>query len=206
MPDARRVLLAGVVALALGACSLPSSPPPDPANLTLRAADVPADLQSCPGAGAIDHFLRTQAVVGAPVAGMVAGGWTDLRAAGALAGAIAAFATRVDACAAAPAGGPGRTATSLVARFADADRAVAAYNRGALGFPTPPANEVEDGLMVGIGTQLGEHAWVLERQVGGRALTVAYWQRHEFVLFFISADLDPVEARRAISSMDGRVA
>jgi hypothetical protein len=75
-----------------------------------------------------------------------------------------------------------------------------------MGFPTPAAEEQEPGLRQGVATQLSERSWLLERDVGGHVLDVAYWQRGPFTVFFVGQDLDTVEVGRALVGVDGRAA
>lgn len=205
-----RMLSARLAALAIlcavGACSLQAEPPLDPARVVLQGDDIPADLQRCPGSGPVDGYLKALGARNPQARDAVEQGWKQLQAAGAAAGAIAVYAANSQACGGEPGAGPGRTAASLVARFADERAAAAAYPKGAMGFPTPAGDEDEPGLTNGLGTQLGPHAWTRQAEVDNRFLTVSYWQDHVFTVYFVGADLDQVEVRKALLAIDGRTA
>jgi hypothetical protein len=192
--------LAGLTA---AACQV-GAPATSPGQVALQAQDLAADLRACPASGSVDGYLQRLARRDPQAHATLAQGWTQLKKEGAADGAMAVYTAQPSDCDRAPGTGAGRAASTLVARFGGEQDAAGAYARGAMGFPTPAADEQEPGLRQGVATQLSERSWLLEREVVGHVLDVAYWQRGSFTVFFVGQDLDTVEVGRALVAVDGR--
>jgi hypothetical protein len=199
------VLALALAGLTAAGCQV-GAPATSPGQVAVQAQDLGSDLKACPSAGSVDGYLQRLARRDPQGQATLAQGWSQLKKEGATDGAMAVYAARPSDCDRAPGTGAGRAASTLVARFGGDQDAAAAYARGAMGFPTPAADEREPGLRQGVATQLGERSWLLERDVGGHVLDVAYWQRGPFTVFFVGQDLDTVEVGRALVAVDGRAA
>jgi hypothetical protein len=198
------LLATALVGLVLVACQVNIPPLAGPGQVALQQGDLPADLKRCPASGSIDDYLNELAAHDTRGHATIQKGWRQLQTAGAAEGAMTVYSARSQDCQKEPGVGAGRLAATLVARF-NSDRAAAsAYPRGAMGFPTPGQDQEEPGLRQGVATQLSPKSWLLEREVGGKALDVAYWQRTSYTIFFVGVDLDTVEANRALVAVDGR--
>src|SRR5437879_357156 len=171
-----RVLAALLAGLALAACQV-SSTPVDPARVGLQRGDVPADLARCPNSGAIGSYLKQLSAQDPGGHATLQQGWRQLRAAGAVEGAITVYAAAPGDCLKEPGAGAGRLVATLVTRFDSDQAAAAAYPKGAMGFPTPSQDQEEPGLQQGVATQLSPNSWLLQREVGPSWLAVAYVQR-----------------------------
>jgi hypothetical protein len=197
--------LAGVLSwLVLAACEGPAAPTaPDPSQIALQTGDLPPDVRRCPASGDLDGYLRE---LRNPLAhDELAAAWSDLRRQGATSAALAVYSAQPAACEARLGAGDGTNVSSLVVHFRSDDAAAAAYQRGLLGFSTPGEDEEVQGLTRGAATGLGRNAWLVERQVSGRSMLVAYWQRHAVAVFLIGVDEDPLHARQALTAIDGRI-
>lgn len=204
-PQAARSVVVVAVAMFLAtACQPTVGAPASPAQVALQRRDVPKDLAPCLGSGSVSAYLKQLARQDPQGATTVRQGWAQLRHEGAADGAITIYAGQSVDCTRMPGSGAGRLASTLVARFDSEQAASDAYPKGAMGFPTPALAEEEPGLRQGISTQLSEQSWLLERQVGGHTLDVAYWQRGSYTVFFVSQDLHAVEVSRALRAVDGR--
>lgn len=100
--------------------------------------------------------------------------------------------------------------TSVVVQLFQDDGAAgaapgAAHGRGLLGFTTPGEDAEVPGMDRGAATGIGRHAWVLQRSVHGRALIVGLWERHAVLVLFVNVHADSLNARRALSAIDGGI-
>ena len=203
---AHAVLVGALAWLAMAACEAGAPAAPDPAQVGLQAGDLPANLRRCPGSGAIDGFLQELGRRNPSARDEVQQSWREQRQAGGSDAAIDLFAADPAACGARLGTGPGTTVASYVVRFRDEQSAAAAFRKGMLGFSTPNQDQQLEGLTQGAATGVGRSSWVLQRQVGGRALYVAFWQHGAMTVLLLSVDLDPLHARQAMSAVDGRIA
>ena len=205
MPSSRApLLLATLGGLMMVACQVGLQQPVPPSQVALQRGDVPADLQRCPSSGSIDGYVKKLGAQDPRGRLAAQQGWRRLQGAGAVEGAMTAYSLRPADCEKQPGAGAGRLAASLVARFDSDAAAASAYPKGVMGFPTPASDEEEPGLQQGVATQLTENSWLLERQVGGHTLDVAYWQRGSYTVFFVAVDLDATEVSRALLAVDSR--
>jgi hypothetical protein len=205
MLSIRGPLLAAVLGgLVMPACQVGAAQPVDPSHVALQRSDLPADLAPCAISGSIDRYLTVLAVKDSHGYATIHDGWRQLQAAGAVAGAMTVYSSAPQDCEREPGAGAGRSAATLVARFSTDQAAASAYPKGAMGFPTPGSDEEEPGLRQGVATQLGPRSWLLERQVDGPPLDVAYWQDASYTIFFVGVDLDTFEASRALVAVNGR--
>ena len=180
--------------------------PPDPQRVVSRAGDVPVDLRACPASGTIDTYLRSvQRSGGGDAYRSLVDAWGQLKKEGATGAAVAVFAANPAACEARLGTGPGRSLANLVAVFPDDHAAAAAYRQGMMGFPTPAADAQIAGVSTGVSTGLADNAWVVNREVGGRALYVAWWQDGAVASFLVTTDLDASESTRAAQAVERRV-
>ena len=164
-----------------------------------------AEIGRCPGSGAIDGYLRELGRRNPGARDELRTAWADLKRRGAVSAAVAVYTARAVACDARLGAGDGPSTSSLVVAFQSEEAAAGAYRQGMLSFTTPGADEEVDGLVQGAATGLGRSAWIVQRQVNGRATLVAYWQRHTVAAMVIAVDEDPLHARQALTAVDGRI-
>jgi len=208
MRSSPRALVAGVLAwLALLASACVGAGPPSvpPMQIGLQQGDLPAGLSRCPASGDIDAFARGLQAASPSGHDELVGAWKDLQHRGASQAALTVYAAQQPACAARLGTGDGANVSSLVVEFHDEATATAAYQRGLLGFPTPSDDAEVAGMDRGAATGIGQNAWVLQRSVAGRALIVGLWERHAVLVLFVAVDADPLNAKRALSAVDGRI-
>ncbi len=206
MRSPRAVLLAGALVWVAVACQTPGAiGPPDPSRVGLQAGDLPGDLKRCPASGTVDGYLR--GLLGADRAAHdeLATAWEDLKRRGAAQAAVTVYAERTAACTARLGTGEGASVSTVVVTFQDEKAASDAYQRGVLGFTTLGEDQEVDDMKRGAATGMGRNAWVLQRSVQGRALIVGLWERDQVAVLFIAVDEDPLHAKQALSSVDGRI-
>jgi hypothetical protein len=136
---------------------------------------------------------------------LLADAWTQVKKQGAIGAAVALFASNSSACEAGLGAGPGRTLANFVAVFPNDQAALSAYRQGIFGFPTPAAEAQIPGVTTGLSTGLTDNAWVVNRNVGGRGLYVAWWQDGDVASFLVTTDLDASESTRAAQAVQRRV-
>jgi hypothetical protein len=200
-----RVLAAAVTWLALVACESTGAPSVPPVQIGLQQGDLPATLQRCPASGDIGAYLRTPKPNQQPAHDELLTAWQDLQHHGAARASVTVYAAAPTACAARLGTGDGVNVSSLVVEFHDDASAAAAYRRGVLGFTTPSEDAEVPGMDRGAATGVGRNAWVLQRSVDGRALIVGLWERDAVLVLFVAVDADPLNAKRALSAVDGRI-
>ena len=207
MRSTRTALLAGVLAwLAVAACQAPGPPvPPDPGRVGLQAGDLPASLKRCPASGAVDGYLRSLQAANRAAHDELAAAWQDLKRRGAAQAAVTVYGERPTACTARLGTGEGASVSTMVVTFQAENAASDTYQRGFLGFTTLGADQEVDDMKRGAATGIGRNAWVLQRSVQGRALIVGLWERDQVAVLFIAVDEDPLHAKQALSSVDGRI-
>jgi hypothetical protein len=201
-----RAALAGALAwLALVACEGAGTPSVPPAQIGLQQGDLPATLARCATSGDIGTYLHSPQPNQQPAHDELLSAWQDLQHHGATQASVTVYAARQPACAARLGTGDGVNVTSLVVEFHNDATAAAAYQRGVLGFTTPNADAEVPNMDRGAATGIGRNAWVLQRSVNGRALIVGLWERHSVLVLFVAVDADPLNAKRALSAVDGRI-
>jgi hypothetical protein len=206
MRSYRTPALASALAwLALVACEGTGPPSVPPAQIGLQRGDLPPTLMRCPASGDIGAYLRSPKPNHQPAHDELLSAWQDLLRHGATRAAVTVYAAQQPACAARLGTGEGETATSMVVEFHDDAAAAAAYRRGVLGFTTPNEDAEVAGMDRGAATGIGQNAWVLQRSVDGRSLIVGLWERNAVLVLFVAVDADPLNARRALSAVDGRI-
>ena len=198
-------LAAGLVCLALTACQVAGPPSIPPVQIGLQRGDLPAGLARCPASGDISTFLHGSKPNNERAHDELLTAWQDLQHRGASQAALTVYAAQQPACAARLGTGDGANVSSLVVEFHDEATAAAAYQRGLLGFPTPSDDAEVAGMDRGAATGIGQNAWVLQRSVAGRALIVGLWERHAVLVLFVAVDADPLNSKRALSAVDGRI-
>jgi len=206
MRSYRAAALAGALAwLALVACEVTGAATVPPAQIGLQQGDLPPTLARCSTSGNIGAFLGSPKPNHQPAHDELLTAWQDLQRHGATQAAVTVYATRQPACGARLGTGDGESVTSLVVEFHDDAAAAAEYQRGVLGFTTPNADAEVAGMNRGAATGLGRNAWVLQRSVEGRALTVGLWERDAVLVLLVAVDADPLNTQRALSAVDGRI-
>jgi hypothetical protein len=200
-----RVAAGPLAVLALVACQAPGAPSVPPVQIGLQQGDLPAALVRCPAPGDLGAYLRSPQPNQQPAHDELLGAWQDLQHHGAARAALTVYAAQQTACAARLGAGEGASVSSLVVEFHDDGAAAAAYQRGVLGFTTPSDDAEVPGMNRGAATGIGQNAWVLQRSVGGRALIVGLWARHSVLVLFVAVDADPLNAKKALSAVDGRI-
>ncbi|HEY8642573.1 MAG TPA: hypothetical protein VIO84_07375 [Candidatus Dormibacteraeota bacterium] len=188
-----------------GDTSLPVLGPPNPQDIALRPADVPEGLKSCAGSGPIDGYIASLRTKDPDGYASLQDAWAALKSNGANAAAIGAYVEDpTTACTGTLGAGQGKSATSFVIRYKDEGSATTAYKRGLLNFPTPQQGQQTPGLTVGSATGLGANSWVYDRAVNGKAAYLAFWQVKQFDVMILTADLDPVDSRKAADAVYSR--
>jgi hypothetical protein len=206
MRSYRALVLASALAwLALVGCEGAGAPTVPPDQIGLQQGDLPPTLTRCPTSGNIGAFLGSPKPNNQPGHDELLSAWQDLQRHGATRAAVTVYATQRPACAARLGAGDGQTVTSLVVEFHDDAAAAAAYRRGVMGFTTPNEDAEVPGMNRGAATGFGRNAWVLQRSVDGRALTVGLWERDAVLVLFLAVDSDPLNTQRALSAVDGRI-
>lgn len=206
MRSRRAIAMASaMVWLALVACQGTGAPTVPPAQIGLQQGDLPSTLARCPTSGDIAAFLHTPKPDQQPAHDEVLSAWRDLQRHGAARAAVTVYAAQQPACAARLGTGDGVSVTSLVVEFNDDAAAAAAYQRGVLGFTTPNEDAEVAGMDRGAATGFGRNSWVLQRSVDGRSLTVGLWERDAVLVLFMAVDSDPLNTRRALAAVDGRI-
>lgn len=202
-----RVLAAAsaLASLALVACQAPGAPSVAPVQIGLQQGDLPQTLVRCPTSGDLNAYLRSPRPNQQAAHDELLGAWQDLQHHGASRAALTVYAAQQTACGARLGAGEGVSVSSLVVEFQDDGAAAAAYQRGVLGFTTPSEDAEVSGMDRGAATGIGQNAWVLQRSVSGRALIVGLWARHAVLVLFVAVDADPLNAKKALSAVDGRI-
>jgi hypothetical protein len=197
---------AGVVAwLALAACDGVGAPPPDPTRIGLQQGDLPATLDRCPASGDVDGFVRSLQRSDPAAHDELLTAWRDLQRRGAVQAAVTVYAAQPAACSARLGTGDGTSVTSVVVRLRDDGAAAAVYQGGVLGFTTPSEDAEVPGMTRGAATGFGRNAWVLESSVQGRSLIVGLWERNAVLVLVVAVDADPLHAKQAMATVDGRI-
>jgi hypothetical protein len=153
----------------------------------------------------MDGYLRTLQRSSVPAHDELLAAWRDLQRRGGVEAAVAVYAAQPAACASRLGAGDGASVTTLVVRFRDDGAASAAYQQGVLGFTTPSEDAAVPNMMRGAATGIGRNAWVLQRTAQGRALVVGLWERNAVLVLFMAVDVDPLHAKQALSTVDGRI-
>ncbi len=206
MRSSRARVVAGALAwLALVACEGTGAPAVSPAQIGLQQGDLPGNLQRCGDSGDIGSYLRSPQPSGRPARDELQSAWRELQRAGAVKAAVTVYAAEPVACSARLGTGEGTNVASLVVAFRDDGAAADVYRHGVLGFATPSEDADVPGMARGAATGIGRNAWVLQRTVQGRALIVGLWERHAVLVLFVAVDADPLNAKRALSDVDGRI-
>ena len=200
----RLTVALAVVGLVLG-CQAPAPiGPPNPDQVALRGGDLPSGLKACPGSGSIDTYLSAVRTKDPDSYATLSDAWATLKSKGADAAAITAYADDVANCSGLLGAGKGKSASSFVIRYQDEGSATTAYKKGILQFPTPNAQQQTPGLTVGAATGFGANSWVFDQSVNGRAAYIAFWQRGDFDIMVLVADLDPAAAKHAAEAVGSR--
>jgi len=206
MRSLRVLVLAGALAgFGLVACTGPGAPSIPPAQIGLQSGDLPPELTRCRASGDIDAFARSLQA-GSPAAhDELVGAWKALQRGGATAAAVTVYAAQPAACTARLGSGQGTSVTSVVVEFRDDGAAQAAYRSGMLGFTTPNEDAEVPDMTRGAATGLGRNSWVLDRSTQGRAVIIGLWERSDTLVLVMAVDADPLHAKQALSSIDGRI-
>ena len=96
------------------------------------------------------------------------------------------------------------SAISYAIRFKSPTAASEAFKAGILGLRPAPGMALA-GLSEGDRTQLGPDSWIYDQTAQSPSVWVAYWARHDFVLFLFAEHLMPSVAHSAATGMDQRV-
>jgi hypothetical protein len=200
------VVAAGIVAcLLLTGCEGAGPPTVSPEQIGLQQGDLPAGLARCPQSGDVSAYLRTPKPNQQPAHDELLSAWLVLQKEGAVHAAVTIYAAESAACTARVGTGNGANVTSLVVEFHDDGRAAAAFGRGVLGFTTPSEDAEIPDMDRGAATGVGRNAWILQRSVDNRSLVVGLWERDSVLVLFVAVDADPLNAKKALSEVDGRI-
>ena len=207
-----RLLSVLVGVMLLGACQNQThavfSPAPSPTPHTqptaaiLQPGDVPASTRVCLGSGPIDVYLSVLATTAPDLATKESDFWSQLRAHGAMAGAISVYAADPSACAVElGATSKVKAITSLVVEFRDEGQADEAWQSGVFGFAPPPVGDVMSGVTRGTSTGLGLSSFVYSRP----PVALACWRRSVFVALVVASNLDVGAFTTATAAIDPRL-
>ena len=199
-------------AVLLGACqngsqavSSPSPTPPphmQPTAAILQPAEVPAGTQVCLGSGPIDVYLSVLTINSPDLAAKETAFWSQLRAQGAVAGAISVYTGDATACGVElGATSKGKAITSLVVAFQDEGEADRAWQSGVFGFSPPRAGEVINGVTRGTSTGLGLSSFVVSRP----PVALACWRKSVFVALVVAGNADSGALKVATAAIDPRL-
>jgi hypothetical protein len=198
------VLVAGCKTAATPVATPQPSPTPHTAvtAAVLQPGEVQANLNPCPGSGPIATYLTSLAAADPALASRMTSQWQQLRAAGALDGAISLFAADPTACTAQLAAtSKTQAATSFVAVLADEGQADRAWEAGVFGFVPPPPGEVSPGLVRGTATGLGLSSWTYDHS----GVHIACWHNSVFVALLVISNLDANAIKTASAAVDARL-
>lgn len=165
---------------------------------------MPSGLKTCPGSGSIDGYLGAVRTKDPDSYATLSDAWATLKSKGADAAAITAYADDPANCSGLLGAGRGKSASSFVIRYKDEGSATTAFKKGILQFPSPNAEQQTPGLTVGAATGFGANSWVFDQSVSGRTAYIAFWQRGDFDIMVLVADLDPDTAKHAAAAVDSR--
>jgi hypothetical protein len=180
------------------------SPTPHAAPTTaiLQPADVPATLRVCLGSGPIDVYLSVLGTTAPDLAAKDTTYWTQLQAAGAVAGAISVYTSDATACnVELGAASNARSLASLVVEFTDEGAADRAWQSGIFGFAPTPVGEVIDGMTRGTSTGLGLSSFVYSHP----PVALACWRRSVFVALVVAGNVDANAFKVAAAAVDPRL-
>jgi hypothetical protein len=199
------VLIAACQSSAPVAVASPSpspSPHTAPTDAILQSAEIPAGLNPCLGSGPIDVYITTLATADPNLATRVTNQWDQLRAAGALSGAVSLFTSTPAACTAELATtSSAKSITAFVAVFTDPGQADRAWGAGVLGFTPPAQGELPAGVTRGTGTGLGISSWTYDRS----PVHLASWHKSVFVALVVVTNLDAATFKTATTAIDARL-
>jgi hypothetical protein len=185
-----------------------ASPQPSPTPhiavtaAVLQPGEIEANLNPCPESGHIATYLTSLAAADPTTASRMTGQWQQMKAAGALDGAISLFAADPSACTAQLAATSKiQAATSFVAVFADEGEADRVWQSGVFGFVPPPPGELSSGLVRGAATGLGLSSWTYDHS----GVHIACWHKSVFVALLVISNLDPNAIKTATAAVDARL-
>jgi hypothetical protein len=199
------ILIAACQSSAPVAVASPSpspSPYTAPTDAILQSAEIPAGLNPCLGSGPIDVYITTLATADANLAARVANQWDQLRAGGAISGAVSLFTSTPAACNAELATtSSAKSIVAFVAAFADPGQADRAWEAGVFGFMPPVPGELPAGVTQGAGTGLGLSSWTYDRT----PVRLACWHKSVFVALVVLSNLDAATFKAATTAVDARL-
>jgi hypothetical protein len=199
------ILIAACQSSAPVAVASPSpspSPHTAPTDAILQSAEIPAGLNPCLGSGPIDVYITTLATVDLNLAARVTNQWDQLRAGGALSGAVSLFTSTPAACTAELATtSTAKSITAFVAAFTDPGQADRAWGAGVLGFTPPAPGELPAGITRGTGTGFGISSWTYDRS----PVHLASWHKSVFVALVVVTNLDAATFKTATTAIDARL-
>jgi hypothetical protein len=156
----------------------------------------------CAGSGPIAGYLSSLQATDPTLAGRMTEQWQQLRARGAVDGAIAIFAADPAACTAElGVTAKIKSAASVVVVFADDGQSERAWSSGIFGFVPPAPDQVAPGLSRGSGTGLGASSWTYTRP----SVQLACWRRSVFVSLLVLTNLDAAAFKAVTSAIDARL-
>jgi hypothetical protein len=212
----RRVLLAGVVALATacgggtGSSATQSAAPPSAKTVAENPSDFPA-LQKCPESGSYDSYLKQEQSKNPDQYTTDKKTWDDLKAAGANDGYVAVYgASSADCGQFEKSGASGKVANVIAIRFKDSASASASYKTQAAAFhlsDTDIANLQAAGGTVkqGASTGLGDNSIVVSIDIAGTTFYAALWQNKEFEVAELANNVSLADASAASIKINGRI-
>ena len=173
-----------------------------PTAAILQPADVPPAMHVCFGSGPIEVYLSVLGDAAPAVGTKDTDYWIALRTQGAIAGAIAVYATDQAACKVELGAATNtKSISSLVVEFADEGQADRAWQSGVFGFAPPPAGVLVTGMVHGTSTGLGVSSFVYRRP----PVALACWRRSVFVALLVATNVDANTFTAATAAIDPRL-
>jgi len=128
--------------------------------------------------------------------------WQQLRAKGAVDGAVSIFAADKSACTAElGVTAKIKSAANIVVVFADDGQAERVWGSGIFGFVPPAPDQIAPGLSRGPGTGRGVSSWTYTRP----SVQLACWRRSVLVSLLVLSNLDSAAFKAITSAIDARL-
>jgi hypothetical protein len=213
----KRMLVAACAAVMAVSCGggsgsgpLGVAGPPSAQSVAESSSDFPG-MQKCPETGSYDNYLKQEQSKAPDQYTTDSKDWTDLKAAGANDGYVAAYAENSSDCAQFGSGTPsGKYAGIFAFRFKDSTSAAASYKTQAASFhlsDTDITNIQTAGGTVkqGATTGLGPNSIAVSFSLQGTTFYVALWQNKEFEIAMLLYNLPESEGPSTATKVNARV-
>lgn len=208
----RRLVVACAAALvaACGGGSGSSAGPPSAQSVAESSSDLPG-MQKCPESGSYDSFLKQEQSKAPDQYTTDSKDWSNLKAAGADDGYVAAYADNPSDCGQFGSVTPnGKYAGLYAFRFKDSASAAASYKSQAAQFHLNTSDistiqAVGGTVKQGAATGLGDNSIAVSVSAGGRSFYIALWQNKEFEVATLLYNLPDTQGPTTANSINSRV-